>query len=99
VRASELTALLRAAAAKKGSKLAGNPLVDRVTVERVPATRCARILHVGPYADEARSFEQLRARIAADKVKAAPAHLEVYLNDPRRTRPERLRTVLLIELA
>jgi hypothetical protein len=70
-----------------------------VAVERVPARTMGRVLHVGPYADEARSFAKIEAALAAGGRRAALAHLEIYLSDPRRTRPEKLRTGLLLELA
>jgi len=57
-----------------------------------------RALHVGPYADEPRTFARIDAALATAKRRPARAHLEVYLSDPRRTAPARLRTVLLREL-
>lgn len=51
------------------------------------------------HADEDRTFAQIHAVLAADGLQPAPSHVEVYLSDPRRTRPDRLETVLLRELA
>jgi hypothetical protein len=56
------------------------------------------VLHIGPYADEPRSFAKIDAVVRAAGLTPRPAHLEIYLNDPRRTKPERIKTVLLREL-
>ena len=68
-------------------------------MERIPAETMGRILHVGPFADEPLSFEKIRATLSAVGRTGGFAHLEVYLSDPRRTKPEKQRTVLLLELA
>jgi len=44
------------------------------------------------------SFELIAPVLDRAGLAAAPTHIEVYLNDPSRTRPEGLRTVLLREL-
>ncbi len=88
---------LRAVLATKRGKLADNPLADAVFVEKIPAARMGRILHVGPYADEPATFDRLAPLIARER--PSPWHLEVYLGDPRRVAPAKLRTVLFRELA
>jgi hypothetical protein len=52
------------------------------------------VLHVGPYADERPSIDQLHAGIADAGFKLRGHHHEIYLGDPRRSAPERLRTIL-----
>jgi hypothetical protein len=98
VRATEVAAVLRAATTKKGGKLEGSAEARRVRLERLPRATVGRILHVGPYADEPRSFEKIDAAVAAAGRAPARSHVEIYLSDPRRTAPARLRTVLLREL-
>ncbi len=98
VSAAEVAGAVRTATTRKGGKLEGSPEAARVELERIPAASMGRVLHVGPYADEARSFEKIRAALEATGRKGRLAHLEVYLSDPRRTRPERLETVLLREV-
>jgi hypothetical protein len=98
VRDGEVDEVVRAAVARKGGKLEGSEEARRVRVERIPAASLGRVLHVGPYADEPRSFARIAAAIAAGGHRPARAHLEIYLSDPRRTPAPRLRTVLLREL-
>jgi hypothetical protein len=95
---AELTAVVDAAVSRKGGKLEGSPEARRVFVERIRPATLGRILHVGPYADEPRSLAQVDAALAAAGRTPARSHLEVYLSNPGRTAPARLRTVLLREL-
>jgi hypothetical protein len=95
---AELAGVLRAAVARKGGKLEGSEEAGRVVVEKVPRATLGRILHVGPYADEPRSLARIDGALAAAGRRPGRSHLEVYLSDPGRTAPARLRTVLLREL-
>lgn len=95
----ELADVIQAATMKKGGKLEGSAEARRVALERIPAQAMGRVLHVGPYADEPRSFAKIEAAIAAAGRRAGLPHLEVYLSDPRRTKPAKLKTVLLLETA
>ncbi len=95
----EVADVIQAATMKKGGKLEGSADARRVALERVPAATMGRVLHVGHYADEPASFEKLRAVLAEAGRAGGDAHLEIYLTDPRRTPPERLKTGLLLELA
>lgn len=57
--------------------------------------RCLQTLHLGPYDDEG----QLLARLHEEEIPARGLamrglHHEIYLGDPRRTAPDRLRTIL-----
>jgi hypothetical protein len=54
----------------------------------------AQLLHVGPYAEERPSIERLHAGIACAGLKERGRHHELNLGDPRRSAPERLRTIL-----
>jgi hypothetical protein len=84
-----------AAVAKKGGKLEGSPYVRRVTLVRQKARRYGRILHVGPYSDEPASFATIESLLESQGLKREPWHVEVYLSDPGRVAPEKLKTVLL----
>jgi len=51
-------------------------------------------MHVGPYATEPETLERMAALATDAGLEAHGAHHEIYLGDPRRSQPERLRTVL-----
>jgi hypothetical protein len=80
----------RATAARKHP---GAPL-DGVRLERLAEGRCAQVLHVGPYRDEGPTVAALHAFIAENGDTLAGKHHEIYLGDPRRSRPEKLRTIV-----
>ncbi len=79
-------------------------VVARTTAERdLPAAvrlrefgdgEVAQVLHVGPYAEEAPTVDALHAFVTASGRELAGRHHEIYLSDPRRTAPERLRTII-----
>ncbi len=59
---------------------------------------CVHTMHIGPYATEPATIEHLRAFMAQkglrDMTSTERKHHEIYLSDPRRTAPEKTRTVL-----
>ncbi|GLY86677.1 GyrI-like domain-containing protein [Actinoallomurus iriomotensis] len=80
----------QAALAKK--KLATIADVRRETLEEGTS---AQLLHVGPYDDEGPALARLHHEyLAANDLTMSGHHHEIYLGDPRRTEPARLRTVL-----
>jgi hypothetical protein len=54
----------------------------------------AQILHVGPYDDEWPVVARLHAFIREKGGQLRGNHHEIYLNDPRRTAPEKLQTII-----
>lgn len=73
----------------------GLPALDRIRFERFAEGRCAQILHVGPYDDEAPTIARMhREYLPAQGLAPRGRHHEIYLSDARRTEPARLRTVL-----
>ena len=64
-------------------------------LERVDDGLCVQTLHVGPYDDEAPVLAAMHADyIPAHSLRLTGRHHEIYLSDPRRTAPEKLRTIL-----
>lgn len=99
ISADDVSAAAEAASHRKGGRLSGSPealLVRRLYLDAQPM---GRILHVGPYALEGPSLDAAREALLDAGLTPAGPHIEVYLNDPRRTAPQRLRTVLLVESA
>lgn len=61
--------------------------------------RCVQMLHVGPYDQEPASMRQLIEFATASGLHPLHSLHEIYLSDPRRVPPERLRTILRVPLA
>ena len=70
------------------------PALERVRLERFHEGPSAQIMHIGPYAAEAENIQKLHAFIAAQGCRLRGKHHEIYLSDPRRTAPEKLKTVI-----
>jgi hypothetical protein len=67
-----------------------------VAVKRIAWTegRALQALHVGPYDAVGAAYANLQAEAASRHLEClAPCH-EVYLNDPRRVSPDRLKTIV-----
>jgi hypothetical protein len=84
---------LRAAATALEKKGKTVPAGD-VTLEKLREGRCVQMLHVGSYASEKNTIDQMLAFGEANGVTPNGRHHEIYLSDPRRVPPERLRTIL-----
>jgi hypothetical protein len=66
----------------------------RLRFERWREGRCAQVMHVGPYSEERPTIERLYAFIADQGLRRRGAHHEIYLGDPRRGDPSKLKTAL-----
>ncbi|MFQ5593669.1 MAG: GyrI-like domain-containing protein [Anaerolineae bacterium] len=53
-----------------------------------------QIMYVGPYADEGPTIARMHAYIEEEGYEPHGKHHEIYLSDPRRTAPEKLRTII-----
>ena len=67
---------------------------DAVTLETIDEGLCVQILHVGPYEDEHRTIETMKSFAVEQGCEPNLWHHEIYLSDPRRVPPEKLRTIL-----
>ena len=68
--------------------------LDELRLERFREGPSAQVMHIGPYADEPATVERLHAFVTAEGYRLRGHHHEIYLGDPRRSAPEKLRTVL-----
>jgi hypothetical protein len=75
------------------SKKSAPPLYA-ITFGRHTDGQSAQILHVGPYAGEAATIARLHRFIREKGYHFGGKHHEIYLNDPRHTAPEKLKTIL-----
>lgn len=72
----------------------GLPALDLLRLERLTEGLSVQVLHVGAYDDEGPVLERLHRGLPEQGLAPTGRHHEVYLSDPRRTEPARLRTVL-----
>ena len=86
-------ALFDAVLARTGAK-SPSEAISRVRLERLAEGSAAQVMHIGPYAAEAPTIARLHAFIAEQGLELAGKHHEIYLGDPRRTAPEKLKTII-----
>ncbi|MCJ8320256.1 MAG: GyrI-like domain-containing protein [Colwellia sp.] len=68
--------------------------VENVSLCRHNFGRCIQMLHIGAFEEEKRTIEQMYAFAATEKLTPSSEHCEIYISDPRRVPPERLKTIL-----
>jgi hypothetical protein len=68
--------------------------VERLRYERFQEGLCVQTMHIGPYADEPATVDRMEAFAAENGYKMHRKHHEIYLGDPRRGNPAKMKTVL-----
>ncbi len=90
----DTTATQFSAAVTQATKKKKLDSLATVRLETITEGLVAQTLHYGPYADEAPTIDLLHAAITAQGHQARDKHHEIYLTDPRRSAPEKMRTIL-----
>ena len=78
----------------EGSEKKPLPAAAKLRFERFGEGLAAQVLHVGPYSAEGPTIERLHAFIAEAGHHPRGKHHEIYLSDPSRADPEKLRTII-----
>ncbi|WP_086314525.1 hypothetical protein A5821_002102 [Enterococcus sp. 7F3_DIV0205] len=72
-----------------------NPNNSNVKFETIEDGKCVQMLHLGSYDDEFKTFEVMDSYCEEHQLKRTTlAHKEIYLSDPRKVAPEKMKTVL-----
>ena len=72
-----------------------NPVAaSKIRFEAYHEGLSAQIMYFGPYADEGPTIQRLHDFIVESGHQLRGKHHEIYLSDPRRTAPEKLKTVI-----
>jgi len=78
---------------KKGD----SPLLSKVKLGYFEEGLCVQTMHIGPYATEPATIDRMKEFMAENGVKdnvTNGKHHEIYLSDPRKAAPEKMKTVL-----
>ena len=89
-----VTPQLFAQAVNEATKKKGQPVLSRLRLERYQEGLATQIMYFGSYADEGPTIVRLHQFIEESGHVRFGKHHEIYLGDPRRTVPEKLRTVI-----
>jgi hypothetical protein len=71
-----------------------SPGLDRLRLERFREGLCIQTMHIGPYSEEPATVERMRAFAEENGYAFANRHHEIYLSDPRRCAPAKMKTAL-----
>jgi len=71
------------------------PRIENLRFESLEEGQCVQTLHIGAYDDEGPVIRQMHENlIERGGLRLSGKHHEIYLGDPRRAAPEKLRTIL-----
>jgi hypothetical protein len=70
------------------------PRFPEVRFEKFLEGKAAQIMHIGPYAAEGPTIERLHKFVEEQGYALRGKHHEIYLGDPRRSAPEKLKTII-----
>jgi hypothetical protein len=82
------------ARAQVRAKRGDTPALAQLRLEHFREGLCVQILHVGPYAEEPITIAKMDAFAVEHGYVMCGKHHEIYMGDPRRAAPEKLKTVL-----
>ena len=68
--------------------------INEIQFEEITEGKCVQILHIGPYLTEPETIEKMKTFMQDNRLVDNGLHHEIYLSDPRRTAPEKIKTIL-----
>ena len=76
-----------------------NDLLEKVRFEEIIEGTCIQMLHIGSYDNEPESFKIMESFAEQENYRRTTmTHKEIYLSDPRKVSPDKLKTVLRINI-
>jgi hypothetical protein len=89
-----ITDAMFAQSVAKATKKLGTPL-DTLRFEPFAEGKSVQILHIGPFSEEGPTLARLHHEfLPKNGLDWNGKHHEIYLSDPRKSAPEKLRTIL-----
>jgi hypothetical protein len=72
--------------------------INKARFEAFEEGLCVQIMHIGPYSTEPETMKKVEAFLLEhglrDRLASGGKHHEIYLSDPRKSKPESMKTVL-----
>jgi len=78
----------------EAAKKKNNDLIQEISFERFAEGKCVQITHIGPYSSEPETIDMLMRFMAENSLTVNGLHHEIYLSDPRKTEPFKLKTLI-----
>ncbi|PWV54267.1 GyrI-like domain-containing protein [Chitinophaga sp. S165] len=70
------------------------PLLQQVTLAALAEGKSVQVMHTGPYSEEPATLRLMEDFMRKEGLTWNGRHHEIYLSDPRKTAPDRMRTIL-----
>ncbi|MFU8771064.1 MAG: GyrI-like domain-containing protein [Anaerolineales bacterium] len=71
-----------------------NPAIEKLRLERFHEGLSIQTMHIGPYSEEPATVVRMESYARENGYVMRGCHHEIYLGDPRRAQPEKLKTIL-----
>ena len=75
-------------------KKKGIEKINEIAFEKIAEGKCIQIMHIGPYSTESNTIEQMKTFMKENGFVENGLHHEIYISDPRKTIPEKMKTIL-----
>jgi hypothetical protein len=72
----------------------GLAALERIRLESLEEGLCVQIMHIGTYAQEGPTIQNLHSFAGERSLELRGKHHEIYLSDPRKAKPERMKTII-----
>lgn len=76
-----------------------NSYISEVGFGQIEEGSCCQMMHIGPFSEEIKTFEKMEEAVKSlGFERKSKTHKEIYLSDPRKTAPEKMKTVLRFQV-
>lgn len=72
----------------------GLALIKEIKFEKIDEGKCVQIMHTGPYSTEQETIAKIKGFIRENNYAENGSHHEIYISDPRKTIPAKMKTIL-----
>lgn len=72
----------------------GLGLINEIKFKTVNEGRCVQIMHIGPYSTEPETIQKMKDFMRKNNYTENGLHHEIYLSDPRKSVPGKMKTIL-----
>jgi len=69
-------------------------LIKEISFEKIMEGKCVQIMHIGPYSTEPETISSLMKFMSQNNLSINGLHHEIYLSDPRKTEPSKMKTLI-----
>jgi len=81
-------------AVRQAKEKKGLAALEKLRLEGFNEGLCVQIMHIGPYAEEGPTIQRLHAFAKERGFDLVRKHHEIYMSDPRKAKPEKMKTVI-----